>query len=129
VDETSRRLRSATALGMSSVGPTGISSCRVRLLGPEWAEGPQCSGIGSICEQTATTRGFGAVSRATSGENIGQAYYSEISSRYEDLRPLDVDAVSLMSRYRPPWPLHGVEVCCGTGRYCGGSHRASPREQ
>ncbi len=89
----------------------------MRLLGPEWAEGPQCSGIGSICEQTATTRGFGAVSRATSGENVGQAYYSEISSRYEDLRPLDVDAVSLMSRYRPPWPLHGVEVCCGTGRY------------
>jgi len=33
------------------------------------------------------------------------------------LRPLDVDAVSLMSLYRPPWPLHGVEVCCGTGRY------------
>ncbi|MGH9150870.1 MAG: class I SAM-dependent methyltransferase [Acidimicrobiales bacterium] len=22
-----------------------------------------------------------------------------------------------MGRYLPPWPLHGVEICCGTGRY------------
>lgn len=46
-----------------------------------------------------------------------QGYYSDIASRYEELRPLDADAVSVMGRYLPPWPVHGVEVCCGTGRY------------
>ena len=62
-------------------------------------------------------RGLGATNRARNGQKIAQAYYSDIASRYEDLRPLDVDAVSVMSRYLPRWPPHGVEVCCGTGRY------------
>lgn len=62
-------------------------------------------------------RGLGATNSVRNGQKTAQAYYSDIASRYEDLRPLDVDAVSVMSRYLPPWPPHGVEVCCGTGRY------------
>lgn len=62
-------------------------------------------------------RGLGATNSARDGQTTAQAYYSDIASRYEDLRPLDVDAVSVMSRHLPSWPPHGVEVCCGTGRY------------
>lgn len=54
---------------------------------------------------------------ARNAQKAAQAYYSDIAPRYEDLRPLDVDAVSVMSRRLPSWPPHGVEVCCGTGRY------------
>lgn len=62
-------------------------------------------------------RGSGATNRAkTEAKNL-QGFYSDIASRYEEVRPLDADAVSVMGRYLPPWPLHGVEVCCGTGRY------------
>ena len=62
-------------------------------------------------------RGLGATGCTRNGLKTAQAYYSNIASRYEDLRPLDVDAVSVMSRHLPSWPPHGVEVCCGTGRY------------
>lgn len=62
-------------------------------------------------------RGLGAANRGRNGQKTAQAYYSGIASRYENLRPLDVDAVSVMSGHLPAWPPHGVEVCCGTGRY------------
>lgn len=62
-------------------------------------------------------RGRGAASRAQSEAKNLQAFYSDIASRYEGLRPLDADALSVMGRYLPSWPRHGVEVCCGTGRY------------
>lgn len=62
-------------------------------------------------------RGLGTTNCARHEQETAQAYYSDIAPRYEDLRPLDVDALSVMSRHLPSWPPHGVEVCCGTGRY------------
>ena len=68
-------------------------------------------------ERRQGRRSLGATNCVRNGQETAQAYYSDIAARYEDLRPLDVDAVSVMTRYLPPRPPHGVEVCCGTGRY------------
>lgn len=71
----------------------------------------------SVLSSREGNRGSGATNRAkTEAKNL-QGFYSDIASRYEEVRPVDADAVSVMGRYLPPWPLHGVEVCCGTGRY------------
>jgi ubiquinone/menaquinone biosynthesis C-methylase UbiE len=71
----------------------------------------------SVLSSREGRRGSGATSRArTEAKNL-QGFYSDIASRYEEVRPLDADAVSVMGQYLPAWPLHGVEVCCGTGRY------------
>ncbi len=71
----------------------------------------------SVLSSREGHRGSGATSRATAEAKKLQSFYSDIASRYEEVRPLDADAVSMMGRYLPDWPLHGVEVCCGTGRY------------
>ena len=76
-----------------------------------------CRGIVSVLSRREAHRGRGATSRATTEARNLQGFYSDIASRYEELRPLDADAVSVMGGYLPSWPPHGVEVCCGTGRY------------
>lgn len=73
--------------------------------------------VSVLSRREAHHRGRGTTSRATTEARNLQGFYSDIASRYEELRPLDADAVSVMGRYLPPGPLHGVELCCGTGRY------------